>query len=367
MCKTWAAKFSVTAFGSVAVLGLMLSCVSERGIEVQPVEYVIYTGVSESAIGPDPSRMYVYDATDFGLLDSFPVPSTVFDMVASPDGKALYLQMDTPWPDQEEPLVRMNATTKEIEWSVTGNGRTVQLLKAGRLLLNGHDVLDPGTGRLLRQLPDSLSLGKGAASGTEIAAIATRPDGNGGEESILTALDVETSETRGSYLVRFPSGGPTKVYHARLHADGKRVLLIVSHRRLYMSWFVIGDIETGATLLQYRLIYPFGEVAIDESGRLAVVTDPSWPMFWDSEPSVDIFDLETLQHLRRFSHGETRRDSQVRFLPDRNRIVTGPIAGPWDAGPLHVVDLVSLTVSDTIYPPSKETTYPGALAVAVRP
>ncbi|HUU44369.1 MAG TPA: hypothetical protein VM118_01440 [Acidobacteriota bacterium] len=367
MCKTWAAKFSVTAFASAAVLGFMLSCVSERGIEVQPVEYLIYTGVSQHALGPDPSQMYVYDAADFGLLDSFPVPSTVFDMAASPDGNALYLQMDTPWPDQEEPLVRMNAKTKEIEWSVTGNGPSVQLLKAGRLLLNGHDVLDPGTGRLLRQLPDSLSLGRGPASGTQIAAIATRPDGYGGEESIITALDIETSDTHGSYLVRFPSGGLTWVYYARLHSDGKRVLLIVRHRWLFTSWFVIGDIERGATLLQYRMIYPFGEVAIDDSGRLAVVTDPSWPMIWDSEATVDIFDLETLQHLRRFSRGETGRDSQVRFLPDRNRIVTGPIAGPWDAGPLHVVDLVSLTVSDTIYPPSDSTTYPGALAIAVRP
>ena len=365
MCKTWATKFSVTAFAPATVLGLMLSCSSERGIEVQPVEYVIYTGVSQPAIGPDPSQMYVYDAADLELLDSFPLPAPVFDIATSPDGNELYLQMDPPYPGDEKPLVRMNARTREIEWSVTGNVPTVQLLKAGQVLLNGHDVLDPVTGRLLRQLPDSLSLGRGAASGAQIAAIATRDDGNGGEESTITALDIETSETRGSYLVRFPSGGLTWVYYARLHVDGKRVLLIVRHRWLSTSWFVIGDLETGGTLLQHRLIYPFGEVAVDESGRLAVVTDPSWPMIWDSAPSVDIFDLETLQHLRRFSRIETGYDSQVRFLPDGDRIVTAPMAVEACSGPLHVIDLVSLTVSDTIYRPWQG--WSNALAATVRP
>jgi hypothetical protein len=167
----------IACLGLIA-LGLVLACTSRRGLEPGPVRYNIYVGATFDwfSYGPGPSKLYIYDADSLTLYDSIPLESMAFDMAISTDGRSLYVQMDGPWPSYEGPLSLINARSKEVEWSRSGMGPCVSLHGNGRLLLNGHEVLDPRNGSLVRRLPDSLWLGHGPSTGTEVATVITDPD-----------------------------------------------------------------------------------------------------------------------------------------------------------------------------------------------
>ena len=353
----------VAAILTLAALGLALACTSRRGVEPGPVSYDIYVGATFDwfSYGPGPSKLYIYDADSLTLHDSIPLESMAFDMAISADGRSLYVQMDGPWPSYEGPLSKINARTKEVEWSRSGIGPSVTLLGNGELLLNGHEVLDPLDGSLIRRLPDSVWLGHGPSTGTEVAA--TVEDAT---SKYVTVLDIETGRIRGRYVPRLSSGGVAGVYYARLHPDGARVCVIGPRYRLYDSWFVVGDIRTGETLLEHALTYPFGEIALSADGSIAVVTDPSRPLIYDSYPTLDVFDLEAMTHVRRFDFASgIRWPGQVQFLPGDQSVVTAPPAEATGTGPLQVIDLTTLNVTHTIWLPPVDP-FPGALCVGPR-
>ena len=358
----------IVAWVSLIALGLFLGCVSRRGLEPGPVRYNIYVGATFGwfSYGPGPSKLYIYDADSLTLYDSIPLESMAFDMAISADGKSLYVQMDGPWPSYEGPLSLINARTKEVEWSRSGMGPCVSLHGNGRLLLNGPDVLDPRDGSLMWHLSDSLRPGRGPASGVRIAAIVEGGASGYWDDSVITILNVSERQTSGRYVPRLSFGAVLSVYYARLHPDENRVLAIGVRDRLEHSWFVVGNTNTGETLLEYPLIYPFGEVAISADGSIAVVTDPGRPLVGDSHPTLDVFDLNAMTHIKSFEGMPLYWPSQVRFLPDDRTIITAPTADGLSSGPLQLIDLRTLEVVKTIWL-SPDEPFQGALGVAPRP
>ncbi|MBI5867157.1 MAG: hypothetical protein HZB43_02510 [candidate division Zixibacteria bacterium] len=135
---------------------------------------------------------------------------------------------------------------------------------------------------------------------------------------------------------------------------------------LHDSWFLIGDILTGATLLEHPLVYPFGEITISGNGAIATVTDPSRALLWDSRQTLDVFDLNSMTHLKRFVQSLEGFEcaGQVRFLPGDETVVSAPGIRGW--GPIQLINLKTMSVEKTSYLPNVEADI-GALAVGRRP
>ena len=160
------------------------------------------------------------------------------------------------------------------------------------------------------------------------------------------------------------------VYTARLHPDGKRVL-VIGLDPWAGAWFMIGDVETGETLLRYPLRSPFGETAISEDGLLAVVTDPPPALVMEgingSGPAF--FDLANLRHLKTLNESTGQyvgMPGQARFLPGDREIALGPIADGSTESILYIVDRATLTVNRRLRLPDSEP-ITGALGVGPRP
>ena len=355
------------AVTAVVALGLVAACTSRRGMEPEPVRYNIYV----TAGGYDPGGvhwrnvLYVYDADSLHLLDSVPLSTGPFEMAVSPDGRSVFLHGTG---------VRLRSGGLDTLWTVYTVGTGMEMLDGGRLIVYGQDwhdgspfgysgwiVVNAEDGSIVQTLPDSLHIGKGPIDGTEVAATVLYSYGVYTIDTIVTVIDVATCETRGQYIPRPTAGPAIRIDYVRLHPDGRRVMLIGA-RSARVSWFVVGDIETGETLFAHRLFYYYGEIAVSADGVMAVVTDPSKPGIWDSPQTLDVFNLEEMRHLKRFTvYTDINRVGRVRFLPDDRRIITAS----WASGPLQVIDLTTLTLTDSVYVPFNE--WIGALGLGPRP
>jgi hypothetical protein len=153
----------------------------------------------------------------------------------------------------------------------------------------------------------------------------------------------------GEYIARLKQGPTLNVVDAILHPDGSRVLALGTSVDL-TSWCVVGSLETGEALLEQQLSYAQGQVAISDDGRWAGVTDPGNQGWWYTSPTVDIFDLEQMVHLKRFSTatGELEGNTgQLCFLPDQPKLVVVP---RYREGPIHIIDIASLSVERVAWP-----------------
>jgi hypothetical protein len=263
-------------------------------------------------------------------------------------------------------VARINVRTKEVVWSHEGSF-WVSLLKDGELLVHGRDVLGTSDATSLGHIDASLSPEHGPLSGTKVAAVISDPNGSETGDSVITVVDVLTGDTSGRFVPRPPSGGLFLIYFVVLHQDERRVLAIVTGGQSY-SWLVIGDVESGETLLQDRLYSPFGRIAISADGSLAVATDPSQPGIGGTPRGVNVVDLDAMQSLKRFDNPSGlpgRATGQACFLPGGRKLVTAPPPGMLTTGPFCIIDLTSMTVTDTIYP--VQGGWGGALGVGVRP
>jgi hypothetical protein len=142
---------------------------------------------------------------------------------------------------------------------------------------------------------------------------------------------------------------------------------------------------TGETLLEHRLVYPYGQITISDDGRTALVTDPSRFMIYDSPSTLDVFELEQNRHMRRFvainEDGEfvdsVFNIGQAHFVPGSDRVIAAADAGPYrGVGPLHVISLSRLTIDRLIWTPwhyeipgqgLREGAYVGGIAVGPQP
>lgn len=292
---------------------------------------VFYVSITHPSANPPIHQIYLYASATLTLCDSLETPAHVRQLTASRDGAFLFAHTGS--------VLKLDARTGAVVWSTVDLPLPMQLLLEGDLLLAGNTVRDPSTGLLAGILPDSLSPGYGPEDGTEIAAVVSGTN-------LITLLDCTTGATRGRYIPTVNGEPLSGVYYMRLHADRTRVLVIGIRSALPDSWFVMGDLETGETLLAHGLVYPFGEVIISGDGSLAAVTDPSRDLIYDSTPTLDLFDLRTSTHLRRFG---LRGDSligllgQARFLRDENKLILAP-GGTFGIGPLYQINLETLEV-----------------------
>jgi hypothetical protein len=288
--------FRALAGVALAVLGCAVLAGCDKATKPKPVKYNIYLGASKfDTVNVDSfwGWIYAYDADSLNLVDSIsmtqidPTRRSFFpdELAVSPDGRWLYVlgasQYSIP-----ATLWKIDARTKQAMWSRPGFDDTklisVQVLQNGALLLVADTVFRTEDGSMVRTLPDSLFALWGPVAGTRVAAT---------QGSIVRAIDIVTGEVSGEYVAHLASDVPLwEITTARLHPDGRRVLAVGISGGF---WLVVGDLETGQTLFQYRLNFAFGEIAISNDGNLAVVTDPGG-IIWGEYGRVYVVDLQTL-------------------------------------------------------------------------
>jgi hypothetical protein len=363
--------------GRLLCLGIIVASLSwgcdGKSTDPENVNFNIYVGASyyaDSSAESRRDRLYIFDADSLVLLDSISLSAPSSVMAASPDGQWLYVTGGWGGSPQAVPRAvrKVNAQTHQVDWSDEGKGIWMTLLQGGDILLYGRDVLSTSDATTLGHVDASLSPEHGALHGTKIAAIIGDPNGSETGDSVITIVDVLTGETSGRFVPRPPSGGLFLIYFALLHQDERRVLAIVTGGQSY-SWLVIGDLESGETLLQDRLYSPFGQIAISADGSLAVATDPSQPGIGGTPRGVNVVDLDAMQSLKRFDNPSGlpgRATGQACFLPGGRKLVTAPLPGMFaGGGPFCIIDLTTMTVTDTTYP--VQSGWGGALGAGVRP
>ncbi len=249
-------------------------------------------------------------------------------------------------------------------WSMPGYGR-ICLLKGGAWLLqpeafDGATLRAAADGSVLRTFPDTLEVGWGPIAGTKVAVTTKEDFGDAFPWEVLHVLDVATGEIYGRWVPYLAAGGPLRVVsYIRLHPDGRRVAVIGARAANFDSWFAVGDVLTGQTLLEHQLVYGAGQISISDDGRYAIATDPSLFLIYDSTPSLDIFDLTTNTHLRRFGGSDGNPEdgymgyvAQSAFAPGINSVVTGPDPGVFKGiGAIGLIDLLQLRLVDYAFSP----------------
>jgi hypothetical protein len=360
----------------------LLVCASlagcDKATKPKPVKYNIYLGgMHESAYTGDSSYgwIYVYDADSLSLIDSIslnhldPTPRAFTDELAvSPDGRWLYVLAASEY-SIPATLWKLDARTKQAVWSRPGFDDTrllsVRVLQNGALLLVGDTVFRAEDGSVVRTLPDSLHTMWGPASGTKVVAIVLSR--SPAENGAIRAVDVATGEVSGRYVAHLSSGEALfEVYTARLHPDGKCVLAVGLHQGY---WFVVGDLETGQTLFQYRLNGGFGEVAISDDGMLAAVTDPGSRLI-GGPGRVHVVDLRTLSVTIPSFPAELLHwywAEQICFLPGDRRVATAPQSYWYSHGPLSTIDLTTMRFEKSVWLPDSAGMATGGMGVGPRP
>jgi hypothetical protein len=187
----------------------------------------------------------------------------------------------------------------------------------------------------------------GAAVGAKVAVLV-------GGGSRLRSFDISEGLASGEYLAHLDNGAPLTVYEAVVISKGQEVLAIGTSNQSE-AWFVIGDLNTGETLLQHQLTYAQGQIAVNESETVAAVSDPSKQGIWDSYPTIDLFDLTQLTHVKRF---ESRDGGELEgipgnlcFIPGSHSLVAANQPGSASSGSIHLIDVNSLRVTLIADPP----------------
>jgi hypothetical protein len=373
-------KVLVAATAIVVLLG---TACCDKVTKHKPVKHNIYFGgMHISAYTGDSTYgwIYVYDADSLSLLDSIslnlldPTPRAFTDELAvSPDGRWLYVLAASEY-TMPSTLWKIDARTKQAVWSRSGfddmKWLPIRVLQNGALLLVGDTVFRAEDGGVVRTLPDSLLTLWGPVSSTKVAAtVRSRPQE--GYDSIISLIDVVTGEVSGRYVAHLTSGVPLEhFYTARLHPDGRRVLAVGVYRSDYYCWFVVGDLETGQTLYEYRLNYAFGEIAISNDGMVAAVTDPGAASRGELG-RVYVVDLQTLSVTIPTPPAELLHWSwaaQLSFLPGDRRVATAPKSS-WDliVGPMSTIDLTTMRFEKSVWLPDSISMRTGAIGVGPRP
>jgi hypothetical protein len=354
-----------------------ISCCS-KSTKPKDVKYNIYisaTGYRGDAESTRFDQFYVYDADSITLRDSIPLSTKALELEVSPDGRWLYAQC-TSWGRQTPGgLYKIDALTRQAMWSIPGNAALITLLDGGRLLtrelLEETEVIDAATGDVITRLPSTIRILKGPPNGTKVAAVVPDSTIDFLGDSAVTVYDVKSGAVHGLYVPRLSTGEAFQaIYTARLHPDGKRVMVIGVYGPMSYCWFMVGDVESGETLLRHRLYSPFGEIAVSFDGVLAVASDPSSPGgFGSTREAVEFFDLSTLEHLKTLDWTSDilpPTPSQVHFVLDDRKIAIAPTSSWIVTGPFCIVDRATLSVERFVELPYHEPNV-GALGAGPRP
>lgn len=296
---------------------------------------------SDTVIAVD--QIYVLDPDSFSKKDSVLLDAFPLRMASSWNGNTLFIEVSD-YPAGSDRVIALDATTHTLIWSYLGgelgtvldSGRIILLYIAGRKTL----VVDAGTGTPIREFGDTLEFFRGEYRGFE-TVVSLR----GAQEWRLRVLDTKSLQMRGGYTPRLRNGNLIDVRFAVLHPDGSKVLAIGRRSSNTDSWFVIGDINSDSTLMDHRMIFSRGEIAISADGLWAVVTDPS-NFLNESFVSLAVIDLSQMTVVKTFTQPEVVSPGQIRFVGDQLRVVSCP--APGEIGAFQVIDIPTLQVTHTL-------------------
>jgi hypothetical protein len=313
-------KYPMRLFWSTTMLaGLLVAC-NHKGNEPEPVKCNIYLN------NADTGMIYVIDADSLAVTDSIPGIGLALAMAVSPDGRWLYTEGYLPPLAGAASFVKTDLVEKEPVGSLDGIFSAITLLNNGELLLRGsgygcesgdvNQLIDPSDLRIVTVFQDSLCRHKGALGQTKVAAML-----NDGSRRICVT-DVVSGNVYGSYVPTAAQGGTILPYTMVLHPDGIRVAVLGPRSSLRDSWFLIGDVLTGETILEHSLVYPLGQIAISDDGKYAVACDPSQSGHWDSPGAPSACGGMRLS--REQSTASQTHRSPVPHQPGLHTPVTGP-------------------------------------------
>lgn len=340
---------SATILGCVAAIGASL-LLSDCGKSTKPgpVRYDIYVGSTET------DQMYILDPDSLSVRDSIPRLGKSLDLLLSPDGQWLYVSRSSSV--DTHPLLKINLQTRKQSAVLPGYGSDkLQLVNNGEMILWGNyyfygGSVDAATLSLVHDSNDPLRWRGGPEAGTRIA-VGYFPGGREGPSQIR-ALDLSTGEFTGSYIPRLKSDESVGAYQIMLLPDCRRV--VVAGPAQSGCWVLVGDVISGETLLQFRRPACQGEIAISPDGSFAVVSDPSAVGHPEApEPGIDVIDLRSLTHLKRFTPIDFGIDcwdlfSQVQFTSDSRKVFVAP--RPATPGRVRIIDLTILQVENVVWP-----------------
>lgn len=258
----------------------------------------------------------------------------------------------------------MDVKRKTIVWAIpSGLSTSISLLDNGNLILRrwaesggvqgGQDILDAATGEVIQTLPSQPWFFEGPVEGTESAAVIELKQKPGIVR--VEAVDVLSGKRNGGYIPHLPNGQQLVTRFARLHPDGRRVLVVAGLGVPAPAWALIGDLETGETLVMERVSGIYAEGTFSPDGTLAVTAD--------YQGGFNVLNLETMSPV---DCSLPVNSGQVEFIGHTNDVITAPWGFYWRAGAMYQVGLDELQVRSETQLPLPEPLI-GALAVGKRP
>lgn len=350
-------KIQIATLLSLIGLGLCVNCAKERVVNPTPRQTRIYAGGHFDLTSSTPSVpvdvIYSLETESLSKVDSILFDAYLIGMASSLDGMTLFVEVSD-YPAGSDRVIALDASTHDLLWSFLG-GQLGTILDSGRTVLLFADepstlVVDASTGTVQQEFGDSLEFFTGEY-GSSVTVVSLR----GEQEWRLRAFDTRSSQMFGGYTPRLRNGDLVDVRFAVLHRDGTKVLSIGRRSRATDSWFVVGDIYSDSTLLDHRMIYSEGEIAVSADGNWAVVTDPS-NEFDESQKSLAVIDLAQMTVAKRFTSPEVISPGQVRFIGDELQAVTCPKTSR--IGALQLIDIPTLSVTQTRWFPAVDTAQP---------
>lgn len=345
------------------VLGILvyalLGC-NDQATTPEPAEYLIYLN------HPGSGAIYIIDANSLVIVDSIPGIGLVKDMVSSPNGRWLYAQVQE-YPTAPNRLLKIDLTDKSVTTELGGFASELTLLAGGQWLLRGaeycfdyvaSELVDPTQLTVKRAFADSMCRQTGPMTGTQVASVVLDASHR------IHVTDILTGDVWGSYLPRSRSNDHLSPVATILDDTGERVIVLGAFRNRE-SWFVVGDLHGDSTLLDRRLVYAQGDIAVSDDGRWAAVTDPSNDGYWDSSRILDIFDLDALAPIEMNGIRRFTSPGQIEFLPGTDILIMTKESSSLSNGPV-VIQSISASHATTIHDRQVASGSIGAMGVGIR-
>ena len=334
---------------ALAVLTSAVLAGCDKGVNHKPVKDLVYFfDVGSTSI-------YMLDADSLTLIDSIPNvgywsgASEIEYMVVTPDGRWLFTSDAG---NAKGTLVRkINTVTKQTVDSVYASHRgALLLLDKGRLLRWGSCdgwLTEVDKFPVVTVDTTAVCIQHGPISGTTIAGGVTETNHIRVETVLPRATIAEFVATK------IDSVPMSEVYYVALHPDGKRVSAIARGGGYF---FIVANIATGQTIYQHAFTsqagqFSPGEIAINSTGTLAIITDPGKPWFGMHVGTIDVVDLVNLRLLKRFDQDDfdgPQSNSQIAFTSDEKAVIVTTIAN-WGFSYIHRLDLETLTITKTAW------------------
>lgn len=355
--------------GTSSIIGPWFSCVQERALQPASTPEVFYYGAGRPESKKEPNArinfLYTYESETLALIDSIPLNGLPYEMAISANRMSIYVATLSA-KGKGTDLTKINATTKSIKWSRPSDTYRAILFSGGELVTDGDTVYSAINGTPVLPVPDTLKLGEASLRDESIPAIVVGNNLNVLDDTLITIFIPAMRTCIGQYVPRLESGRAVSIQSAVVQPQGRYLLAIGFYQVAANSWFFILDIATGVTVLRHRLVYSGGDIAFSREADIAAVTDPSRAGFIESIPTLDLFDLKNISHLKRVTGLDgPQRPGQVRFIRDDKYLVVGPPADGASGGPVYTLRVPSLEIEQYVLLPGADSAGFGVVAGAL--